>query len=70
MTVRLQCPCGASANDTSKERGRFLSRHLSNCPVPQKIARTKAQATVDNVVLDDDAPDTQELYTRQRGTKR
>ena len=24
---QLTCPCGATARDTSKERGRFLRRH-------------------------------------------
>lgn len=31
MTERLKCPCGASAKNTSKERGRFLRRHPALC---------------------------------------
>lgn len=66
MGIKLFCPCGASANDTSKERNRFLRRHMANCRVPQKIQRAKEQATVNNVVMDDDAPDTPELRVRSR----
>lgn len=28
MKNKLYCPCGAEAKDNSKERGRFLRRHL------------------------------------------
>lgn len=29
----LKCSCGASAKNTSKERGRFLRRHFGSRPV-------------------------------------
>lgn len=46
---RLKCPCGASAKDTSKERGRFLRRHREGYCISGKITYAKNAPTSETV---------------------
>ncbi len=43
-TERLTCVCGASANNTLKERARFLRRHGEKCLATERKAFTKQLA--------------------------
>lgn len=45
ITARLTCPCGASAANTSKERGRFKRRHPALCADRKKFTKQLAQGT-------------------------
>jgi predicted RNA polymerase sigma factor len=38
---------------------------MENCRMKQRITRAKEQATVNNVSMDDDVPDTPELRARR-----
>ena len=44
MPNLLNCDCGASAKDTSKERGRFKRRHPKLCYARHKLTKQLAQA--------------------------
>ena len=41
----LTCECGASAKDTSKERGRFKRRHPKLCYERKRFAKQLAATT-------------------------
>lgn len=47
MNKRLICACGASARNTSKERGRFQRRHGARCikTLRQQFTKQLAQGT-------------------------
>lgn len=53
----LKCPCGATARDTQKERGRFLARHMGNCKTAERKAFTKQLAAGVRSVMADENRD-------------
>ncbi len=53
----LTCECGATAKDTSKERGRFKRRHPKLCYARHKLTKQLAATTR---AVDADRPENRE----------